>query len=85
MLQRNIILMITAIKSKILLKSIFLRMREIKHGEKFIATKELYSGDYIIQIAKKILKTDKNIDNKEFKQVSKKVKNFIIKNINAND
>ena len=33
-------------------KSIFLRMREIKHAEKFIATKELYSGDYIIQIAK---------------------------------
>ena len=30
-------------------------MREIKHGEKFIATKELYSGDYIIQIAKKRL------------------------------
>ena len=39
-------------------------MREINHGEKFIATKELYSGDYIIQIAK-ILKTDKNIDNKD--------------------
>ena len=60
-------------------KSIFLRMREINHGEKFIATKELYSGDYIIQIAKKILKTDKNIDNKEFKHVSKKVKELSLK------
>ena len=60
-------------------KSIFLRMREINHGEKFIATKELYSGDYIIQIAKKILKTDKNIDIKEFKHVSKKVKELSLK------
>ena len=60
-------------------KSIFLRMREIKHGEKFIATKELYSGDYIIQIAKKILKTEKNIDIKEFKRVSKKVKEISLK------
>ena len=60
-------------------KSIFLRMREIKHGEKFIDRKELYSGHYIVQIAEKILKTNKNIDIKKFDQVSDKLKTLSLR------
>ena len=36
-------------------KSVFLRIREIKYNEKFIIEKDLYPGDYIKEIAKKIL------------------------------
>ena len=36
-------------------KSVFLRIREIKYKEKFIIEKNLYPGDYIKEIAKKIL------------------------------
>ena len=36
-------------------KSVFLRIREIKYKEKFIIEKDLYPGDYIKEIAKKIL------------------------------
>ena len=35
-------------------KSVFLRIREIKYNEKFILKEDLYAGEYIIQIAKKI-------------------------------
>ncbi len=41
-------------------KSVFLRIREIKYNEKFIPNKDLYPGDYIIEIAKKIIETNKN-------------------------
>ena len=34
-------------------KSVFLRIREIKYKEKFIDEKDLYPGDYIKEIAKK--------------------------------
>ena len=40
-------------------KSVFLRIREIKYKEKFITSDNLYPGEYIIDIAKKI------IDNKK--------------------
>ena len=36
-------------------KSVYLRIREIKYKEKFKDEKELYPGEYIIEIAKKIL------------------------------
>ncbi len=40
-------------------KSVFLRIREIKFNEKFINQKDLYPGDYIKDIAKKILSKNK--------------------------
>ena len=46
-------------------KSVFLRIREIKYNEKFISEKNLYPGDYIIKIGKKIINSYKkeNFDN----------------------
>ncbi len=43
-------------------RSVFLRMRELKYNEKFPSDDELYNGDYIIDIAKNISKKIKNID-----------------------
>ncbi len=40
--------------------SVFLRIREIKYSEKFILKKDLYPGEYIIEIAKKIIDLNKN-------------------------
>ena len=37
-------------------KSVFLRIREIKHNEKFVNTDDLYPGEYIIEIARNIIK-----------------------------
>ena len=37
-------------------KSVYLRIREIKFKEKFINKKDLYPGDYIIEIAQNIIK-----------------------------
>ena len=36
-------------------KSVFLRIREIKYNEKFINQENLYPGEYIIEIGKKII------------------------------
>ena len=44
-------------------KSIYLRIREIKYGETFVLEEDLYPGDYIIDIAKHIIDKTK----KEFK------------------
>ena len=41
-------------------KSVFLRIREIKYKEKFILEKDLYPGEYIIEIAKKIIDENQN-------------------------
>ena len=43
-------------------ESVFLRLREIKFNEKFKDKKELYPGEYIIDIAKKIIKTKPTIN-----------------------
>ncbi len=40
-------------------KSVYLRIREIKYNEKFVNEENLYPGEYIIEIAKKILKKNK--------------------------
>ena len=40
-------------------KSVFLRIREIKYNEKFINNEDLYPGEYIIEISKKIIKSNK--------------------------
>ena len=44
-------------------KSIYMRIREIKYGDTFVLEKDLYPGDYIIDIAKHIIDKTK----KEFK------------------
>ena len=41
-------------------KSVFLRIREIKYNEKFISKEDLYPGEYIIEIGKKIIDSNKN-------------------------
>ena len=43
-------------------KSIYLRIREIKFKEKFIINEDLYPGDYIKDIAKNIIKDYKKIN-----------------------
>ena len=47
---------------KYFVESVFLRIREIKFKEKFILKKNLYPGDYIKEIADKIIKKNKNIN-----------------------
>ena len=59
-LPKNIILMITEIKLQILSKSVFLRIREIKYNEKFVLKENLYPGEYIIEIGKKIIDSNNN-------------------------
>ena len=53
-------------------ESVFYRLREIKFKEEFIKKKNLYPGDYVIDIAKKILLEFPEINLENFK------KNFII-------
>ena len=55
-------------------KSVFLRLREIKYKENFKLEKDLYPGTYIIDIAKNILKDDPNIILTDFKKIFNKLK-----------
>jgi len=50
-------------------ESVFLRLKEIKYKEKFPIKKELYTGNYIIDIANKILKEDPKIQLNNFKNI----------------
>ena len=43
-------------------ESVYLRIREIKFNEKFISKDNLYPGDYIKEIAKNIIKNNKNLN-----------------------
>ena len=43
-------------------KSVYLRIREILYKEKFKDNSDLYPGEYIVDIAKKIIKEKSNID-----------------------
>jgi len=43
-------------------ESVYLRIREIKHKEKFILRENLYPGEYIKEIANNIIKKNKNIN-----------------------
>ena len=52
-------------------ESVFLRIREIKFNEKFPTKENLYPGLYIVDIAHKILKENKNINLTDFE------KNFV--------
>ncbi len=53
-------------------KSVYFRIREISFNEPFPDDdEELYPGDYLIDFAKNILKSNKNIDLKNFDKISK--------------
>tara|TARA_B100000886_G_scaffold18146_1_gene11638 strand:+ start:1479 stop:3203 length:1725 start_codon:yes stop_codon:yes gene_type:complete len=47
-------------------ESVYLRIREIKHKEKFILKENLYPGNYIKEIANNIIKNKKNINVENF-------------------
>ena len=56
-------------------ESVYLRIREIKYKEEFISKENLYPGEYIKEIAKKIIKENKNINvenlNNSFNELKK--------------
>tara|TARA_B100000959_G_scaffold285151_1_gene358982 strand:+ start:984 stop:2708 length:1725 start_codon:yes stop_codon:yes gene_type:complete len=60
-------------------KSVFFRLREIKFKENFPKEKNLYPGEYIIDIAKKILKNNKKVDLSNFNKIHKILKKESIK------
>ena len=43
-------------------RSVFLRIREIKYNEKFVLKENLYSGNYVKEIASKIIQNNKEIN-----------------------
>jgi arginyl-tRNA synthetase len=50
-------------------ESVFFRLREIKFDEKFKNKENLYPGEYVVDIAKKILKDVPDIDLGDFKKI----------------
>ena len=55
-------------------KSVYFRIREIKFNEPFpIDNEDLYPGDYLIDFAKNILVSNKDIDLKNFDKISEKL------------
>jgi arginyl-tRNA synthetase len=55
-------------------KSVFFRIREIIHKEKFpIENTDLYPGDYLIDIAKNIIENENDIDFDNFEIISKEL------------
>ena len=55
-------------------KSVYFRIREIKLNEPFpIDNEDLYPGDYLIDFAKNILVSYKDIDIKNFDKISEKL------------
>jgi arginyl-tRNA synthetase len=50
-------------------ESVFYRLREIQFNEKFPNKENLYPGNYVIDIAKNILKEDKKIDLTNFEKI----------------
>ncbi len=60
-------------------KSVYLRIKEILYDETFpIKDKELYPGEYLIDIAKNIISKNKDLDFKNFESVSEKLKKLSI-------
>ena len=55
-------------------KSVYLRIREIKFKEKFVTKDDLYPGDYIKDIAEKIIEKNKNIKFENFNKIYEKLK-----------
>ena len=60
-------------------ESVFLRLREIKFKEKFKDEENLYPGDYVIDIAQKILSDIPEIDLTDFKKISSKLSKLSLK------
>ena len=61
-------------------KSIYFRIREILHKEKFpIDNKDLYPGDYLIDIAKNIIEQNPNFDFDNFDKISKELTKLSVK------
>ncbi len=60
-------------------KSVYLRIKEILYSETFpIEDNDLYPGEYLIDIAKKIISNNKDLDFKNFESVSEKLKHLSI-------
>ena len=57
--------------------SVYLRVREIKYNEKFVLKENLYPGDYIKDIARKIVEQNKNENFENYKESYEKLKVFI--------
>ena len=60
-------------------KSVFLRIRELKYDEKFVQSKDLYPGDYIIEIGNKIINSNKEEKFDDFNQSFKLLKKESLK------
>ncbi len=60
-------------------KSVYLRIREIKFNEKFIVKEDLYSGSYIKDIANNIIKNNENINIENFENCYEKLKKLSLK------
>ncbi len=60
-------------------KSVFLRIREIKYDEEFINNEDLYPGEYIILIGKKIIDENKNEKFDNFKKSFELLKKYSLK------
>ena len=61
-------------------KSVYLRIREIKFGEAFVSNENLYPGSYIKQIAKNILKKNKGIETDNFEKSFRRIKKLSLEN-----
>ena len=59
---------------KYFVESVYLRIREIKIKEKFILRKDLYPGDYIKEIANKIIKKNNDINIEKLDKCFDKIK-----------
>ncbi len=55
-------------------ESVYLRIREIKYNEKFVLKENLYPGEYIKEIAEKIIKNNKNIKVDNFEDCFQELK-----------
>ena len=55
-------------------KSVYLRIREIKYNEEFPKNDEnLYPGDYLIEIARNIIKQNKELNFENYEEISEKL------------
>ena len=72
---------ITLILNQIInfVKSVFLRIREIKFKEKFVSKEDLYPGEYVKEIALNIIKADKSIKVDNFNESFEALKKLSLK------
>ena len=60
-------------------ESVFFRLREIKFKEKFVNKENLYPGEYVLDIAKKILSDVPKIDLSDFEKILPKLSEMSLK------